>query len=304
MIWRPLIGLALLVIDSASASVRAEAGTLNVAPEWAKPVANCRKAESGKPHVWLFKQWHLDPSLDTHDRAKAKLLPQAANQTAIYRQLDQWVGAGSVPWVIAEGCAGELNAESKTRFNGWTVQDLKPESSKPHYDDEIVASVAEKIEAKYGEKVRVLCGDDNALTREHLLAFSDIRGTLGFLTRLTQYKDQPARAKTYLEGVIELYRLPADTTIAQALARLRNAMKDAAARLDVALEKRNRKVMEVIQAAGASGNIAVVYGGVHAAGLQKLMEDKGLGCTVLEPVGYQNDESALLERLKTLLKEL
>ena len=54
-------------------------------------------------------------------------------------------------------------------------KDLIVEAKKPHYDDEIVASVPEKLGAKYVNKIHIRCGDDDALIREHLLAFSDVR---------------------------------------------------------------------------------------------------------------------------------
>jgi hypothetical protein len=263
--------------------------------QFGKVSARCA-ASDGKPRVWIFKQWHANAALDTHDRAKGKDLPQAANQAAIFRQLDRWVSAGKIGTVVAEGCAGELTRESQTRFNGWNAHELESESGKSGYADEIVSSVPLKLEARYGGRVRTLCGDTDALIRENLLAFSDARGIVGFLTRLEQHKNDPVRAKTYLDGVIELYKLPADTSLQQSVVRLNTELRKAVARIHAAIDKRNESAMRAILDSGAQ-QIAVVYGGMHAAGLKALLEKRGAACEVVEPAGYQNDEGALLEQL-------
>jgi hypothetical protein len=274
-----------------------------------KAVSRCKSAPRGAAHVWIFKQWHVEPAVDTRDRAKAKSLPQAANQTAAFRQLDAWVRSGTLKHVVAEGCSGELTRDSKIRFNGWSVRDLEAEASKagpsgsPNSYDEIVASIPEKLEAKHGDRVKTLCGDDEALIKEHLRVFSDLRGTYGFLSRLLQYRDDPARAKTYVDGVIELYHLPRTTTPDRAIARLKTELKEAMNRLRSVLDRRNAKVVSVARASGAR-QVAVVFGGVHAPGLVKLLEAQGIGCTVVEPAGYNNDEAALLEQLEAAVAKL
>ena len=292
-----------LLILAIAAMPSSMASTITIQPAYGQAVAECKTPAAGSRHVWIFKQWHADPGIDTHDRAKAKALPQAPNQTAIFRQLDSWVGSGALKALVAEGCTGELNRSSKARFNGWSIHDLEAVSTQPHFDDEIVASIPEKLEAKYGGKLRTLCGDDDALIREHLMAFSDVRGTYGFLSRLLQLKNDPARARNYLDGVIELYKLPKTTTQEQAVSRLKTELHVAVERLKSALDKRNQKVVSVIQSL-PEDEVAVVYGGIHAPGLLRLLESKGLGCTVVEPAGYHNNEAALMEQLEKAVKDL
>jgi hypothetical protein len=287
-----------------SFAVAGSAG-LFASPELGSVVAQCKSISDTSrpgPHIWLMKQWHADPGIDTRDSVHAKDLPQAANQTAIYRQLDRWISNGLVKTVIAEGCAGELTRESKAKFNGWTVQDLEKGATKPGFD-EVVTLVPLKLEAKYGTRLRTLCGDEDGMIRAHLRAFSDVRGTYGFLSRLIQHKADPERAKTYLEGVIELYKLPPTTTSEQAIERLKKELREAMSRLNVALERRNDQLMATIQRAGKEP-VAVVYGGMHAAGLIKRLESAGVGCSVIEPAGYRNDEAALLEQLEAAISKL
>lgn len=275
------------------------------APELGRVIYHCKSplaAPLPEKHVWLLKQWHADPGVDTHDLKKAKKLPQAANQTAVYRQLDQWIGKQLLKTLIAEGCSGELTVESKLNFNGWTAESLQVEAGKIGFD-QLVAHVPLKLEAKYGAKLRTLCGDDDLLIREHLRAFSDVRGTYGFMSRLLQHKDDPERAKVYLEGVIELYKLPPKTNIRLALDRLRKELRDAMDRLHAALDRRNDRVVSTIKAVG-NGPVGVVYGGIHALGIIKRLETLGIGCSVIEPAGYRNDEAALMEQLETAISKL
>ena len=186
-------------------------------------------------------------SSDRHPRChSSKGSPQAANQTAIYRQLDQWIGAGVLQSVVAEGCSGELTRESKIKFNGWSLPELSVASKKMGFD-QIVASVPQKLEAKFGDRVHTLCGDDDALIREHLMALSDLRGNFMFLARLVQYQKDPVRAKNYLEGVIDLYKLPKDTTISQAIKRLGAELSQVQARVRRVIDQRNAKAFQVFK---------------------------------------------------------
>lgn len=265
-------------------------------------VAQCKAVPAGAQHVWIFKQWHADAGVDTHDRAKARAMPQVTNQIAIYRQLDEWIGAGALKTLVAEGCSGELTRASKLRINGWSVGELEAESKKPHYD-EIVTSIPEKLEAKYGEKLRTLCGDDDALIREQNLTSSDIRGTFGFLSRLMQFKNDPGRVRNYLDGVIELYKLPKTTTSGQAVIRLKTELRNAIGRFRAVIEKRNEQAVSVIRSSHES-QVAIVFGGAHAPGLMRALESKAIGCTVVEPEGYQNNEALLIEDLEQALKKM
>lgn len=275
--------------------------TLELNPELGKSIRACR-ASNSKKFIWIFKQWHLGPMVNTKENPKPGVLPQSRNQTSIYLQLEEWVKTKRLAELYAEGCEGEINSDSKFRVNGWDYESLKKISSETVYP-EVLSSVPLKIEAKYGTAIRTLCGDDNALVSENSLAFSDARGAIGFLSRLEQYQADPVRAKTYLEGAIQAFKMPASSTIDQAITRSRKELKAAVVRIQDGISKRNRHFVQLLKKS-EKAEAALVIGGIHADGLVKLLDDEGVGCAVVEPTGYQNDELDLLEKLKKAVEKI
>jgi hypothetical protein len=276
---------------------------LPVEPTLANTVSQCKAPNDPNAHyVWIFKQWHLAPSVNTKDSDQVKTYPQSKNQTAIYEQLDQWIRNKKIKEIYAEGCTGQILPDSSISFNGWKASDLHAVSNQASYA-EIVTSVPLKLEAKYGDSIRTVCGDDDALVKENSLAFSDARAAIGFLARLVQYRNDRARAKPYLDGVIQAYKMPAQTTLEQATARMKTEFKAAVERAKIAMQKRNRHLVEVIKHS-SEPNVVVVFGGMHAAGIVQLLEEAGLGCSVIEPAGYQSDEENLIAKLDSALKNL
>lgn len=297
------ISVALCALLLTSSEIWAD--DLSLSPQWGKAVSVCKgnsTLKSGSPRVWFFKQWHLAPSVNTTDVEKSKSLPQFANQTAIYEQLNSWIRSGKLKALVAEGCSGEMTTKTTSRFNGWDMQSLKPRADSENYNS-ILTSIPLKLEAKYGEKLHTLCGDDEDLIKKNALAFSDARGELGYLTRLEQYKNDPERAKLYLDGVIELYHMSANTTIPQAIARLNMELQKTVDQVEQWIQKRNEHLVDVILAAPHDSNLAVVFGGAHAPGVQALLEKRGMNCTIVEPAGYQDDETQLLQKLKDLIAQ-
>lgn len=287
-----------------------------VDPTLGEVVARCGPGAGKKPvsaptaervqEVWVFKQWHLAPQVDTRDLARARALPQAANQASIYRQLDAWIRAKSLTTVLAEGCAGELTRKSDLRFNGWGIDELAKASADPGYAADVVTHVPLKLEAKHGKALRTACADDLALMKENAMALSDARGIVGFMSRIEQHRNDPARVKTYLEGVTRLYHLPAGSSPDAALARLGMELRNAIGRARAAIDRRNEIAVDAALADPAS-RVALVFGGLHAEGIQALLEKKGVRCAIVEPVGYPsgasgNNEAALLARLEDLVR--
>jgi hypothetical protein len=270
-------------------------------------VSDSCDVKSPKKFVYFFKQWHLSPTVNTRASVSDSLkLPQHVNQTAIYKQIDQWIQRNDSIELIAEGCPAPraIDAKSPEKFNGWTVADLSERSSDPSYAD-IVTNVAYKIEAKWKTKVKTQCGDNAEAMKEILLAFSDSRGILGYSARLQQYQSDPEQSKIYLDGVIESFHLPKDTTIPQAQAELNRQLKGVVDRIEHWIDVRNEKLVDEIASSPETDPsiFAVVFGGVHAAGVKKLLEAKGIGCTILEPKGYKDDEATLVEQLKLLVDQ-
>ncbi len=240
--------------------------------------------------------------MNTKNADAARSYPQSKNQTAIYEQLDRWIGERKIKEIYAEGCTGVLNGQSSIGFNGWKIDDLKAASKSAGYP-EIVSSVPLKLEAKYGDALHTVCGDDESLVKENNLAFSDARAAIGFLSRLLQYRNDSVRRQPYLDGVIQAYKMDPATTTTQAIERMKTELKSAVARAKSAVEKRNQHLVDVI-ARSTEKNVAVVFGGMHAAGIVQRLKDAGFGCAVIEPVGYQADEEDLLTHLDSALKSL
>ncbi len=288
-----ITAFALIIVVLASGR-GALGGELAPDPRFARVVSSCKKSNSGHM-VYFFKQWHLPPGVNTKNVASSQFPPQALNLESIHRQLDSWVQKKGIQTVIAEGCSGALDEKSSFQMNGWTIKDLKDEAGKTSFPS-IPTSVPMKIEAKHGSQVNTLCGDRDDLVKEQLLAFSDARADLGYLGRITEHKDNPAKLKPYLDDVIEIFKLAAGATAPEAIRALKEDLKKTIDRIQGALEKRNLHLVERIEGLPPS-NLAVVYGGLHADGLRKILESRGLNCRIIEPKGYQNDEALLLKQL-------
>jgi hypothetical protein len=162
--------------------------------------------------------------------------------------------------------------------------------------------VVYKLEAKWKNQLKARCGDDQDAILKNSLAFSEARGTVGYTLRLEQFRNEPARAQGYLEDVVRLYHLAPNTTVDQAIQHLNLELKKSLDSVERWIDVRNGKLVDAI-ISDPSPVVAVVFGGVHAAGVQKLLERKGIGCTVLEPVGYRNDEAEMISTLHRLVNE-
>jgi hypothetical protein len=271
--------------------------------ELTQKVETCHVKHPSK-YVYFFKQWHLAPSKDTRTEIEQSLeAPQHDNQLAIFIQLDKWIREKQKMAIYAEGCAypNEINSHSEDKFNGWTVADLSTKANDSNYAD-IMTNIGYKIAARWKRNARVVCGDDSDAMRLGLRSFSDARGILGYLSRLEQYKLTPEKSKGYLDDVIELYHMSKETTADQAITRLNLELRKTVDSIEHSIAVRNERLVNAI-ADDDSRLVAVVFGGAHAAGVQKLLEKRGIGCSIVEPWGYQDDEAEMLEHLKRLIDE-
>jgi hypothetical protein len=292
---RALVGWVVLCVSPAFAS-----SPPSPAPKFGKIVATCANPKKGAKHVTFFKQWHAAPGVDTK-RATGPV-PQEQNLEAIYRQLDAWARSKQISEIVAEGCTGEIDSKSTYKVNGWTLPELALAKDQAEFP-KIVTSIPMKLKAVHKENVHIPCGDSEALLKEQLLAFSDARGDLGYLTRLSQYKSDLAKVKPYLDDVIGFLKLPKDANIPDAIEALKADLKKTIERIHTIIDQRNVRLVSVIEEVKASG-VAVVYGGMHAEGVKKLLEAKGISCNIIEPMGYQNDEAKLLDELESAVKKL
>jgi hypothetical protein len=270
---------------------------LEINPNLGKVVDQCSVKNSTK-HVWIFKQWHLSPGVDT---TKVKVVPQEENQTAIFEQLDQWIKDKGMHTIISEGCSGFIDEKFSQKFNGWNYASLEKISSTENFKN-IVTLVPLKLEAKYNKKIQVPCGDDENLIKEQSLAFSDARGSVGFLIRLKQFKEKPDQAKPYLENVIKLDHLPEKTSLDEGVKHLQEDLKKSVIKIKEGFEKRNAKFVATIKSQSDT-DMALVIGGIHGKALVSLLNEANIDCTVIEPKGYHSDDEKILADLDKALED-
>lgn len=251
--------------------------------------------------VFLVKQWHTAPGVNTvpkvtgRERDLLKGIPQAENQVAIYRILETWVGSGQLRTVLVEGCSQGISRSFESRFNGWNLRALERRSRQPDYAS-VITHAGLKLEAKFGQGVDTVCADSDELIKAHNLAFSDARGVTGFLSRLEGLNDEDPKAKPYVMSVIDIYRLPPSTSVAQAVAQLQTELKDVIGRIHRGFEERNKVMVRRITS-GPARPMALVVGGAHVPDLKARLEKEGVACTVIEPAGYRSEDDELLGRL-------
>jgi len=269
---------------------------------WGKITQSCQTVPSPK-HVWLFKQWHLGPKTNTFlDQDFAKL-PQEKNQTAIYLQIAKWIENKQMEYVFAEGCQdNELNEKSSLTINGWNISSLQKLKDSNNYS-QIVSSVPLKLEAKFTAAVKTLCGDDLALIEKNALAFSDARAGSGFLSRIGQFKKDDKSLTRYLDAAREAYKLPPNASKDAVVKHIVTKLKTAVASIQKYVEARNQILIKKVLAQKASDQV-IVFGGMHTPGLIKSLEDSKINCSVVTPVGYQDNETELLSSLKTAVGKL
>ncbi|MGE0763688.1 MAG: hypothetical protein AB7N80_10460 [Bdellovibrionales bacterium] len=273
----------------------AHADPAKLNPEWGSSIGSCNTKDS-KGKVWIFKQWHLGPQVKTIDLIAAQNLPQAPNQRALYSQLAEWIQSGQLRTVLAEGCEGVIDEKFTETYNGWNLQLLKAKSQEGGYD-QVITHIPLKLEAHFGARVDTLCGDSQKLVQKHSLLFSDMRGLIGFKTRLEQYKNDPEKVKPYLDSFIEINNLPVKTNVKQAIAKVRGKLKNKMTELKEIFGLRNQTFVQAIQKSGAL-EVALVVGGLHAADLKQRLQKALYDCEVVEPKGYNSEDEKLIELLE------
>mgnify|MGYP001087825580 CR=1 FL=1 len=236
-----------------------------------------------KKTVYIFKQWHLDPTENT--KFSKKQYEQSENQIAIYDQIKKWMDNNTVHTVLAEGCSGEIKKDFSKKFNGWTMQDLITKPKDQAYG-KILTHIPMKLKAYYADKIQAICVDDEKEIKEQLLDMSDIRGDTGFLTRIQELKDDPDHQKVYVNSAREILKLPKTKSTDDVISYLKKDIEEKLQRVQDGISKRNKAMVENIKKTLDEKEVFVV-GGLHAKELKSLLEDEKIGCEILEPKGYK-----------------
>lgn len=271
--------------------------TVGIANAGLRKVDSCQVPKSSKL-VAIIKQWHLPPTTAT--KGFKERYPQETNQSDIYNAVSNMIKKKKIQLLVAEGCEGEINGEFKTVFNGWDLNSLKNESQRRNFD-RILTNVAMKLEARHGDKILTLCGDNEKLIQEGNLRISNLRGWLGFWTRLTDSKNDPERQKLYGQAAADLLRLSHDTPADKLIEQIKEQMKSDLEAFQKSLNDRNDGFVKVVGEQPFQ-TAAVVIGGLHAEDLKKKLQAAGIGCDVLEPRGYQREEEDLVRQFQNALK--
>lgn len=244
--------------------------------------------------VTIIKQWHLSPGANTENIFKSKEMPQFQNQKDIYEKLADKTLKGPVT-VITEGCAGEVK---KTNHYGWSEEKLKAKISNADYPD-ILAFLPLKLTLKFPDKVVAVCADDDVLMKQNQIAFSDIRGFLGYYTRLKEFKGKDQKKfELYEKSLFEKEKEKIGKVDA-----VKYAQSKAVEKIEEAkglIERRNEKIMASIEAS-LSSSPYVIVGGLHAKGLSDKLKSKQIKFSIVTPSGYQEKDEKLFDELTALL---
>lgn len=272
-------------------------------PKLLKITDQCAKTEGAQAHVYVIKQWHLSPNANTKEHPNESIYPQQKNQTEIYEQLLEWSQKKEVGAFLAEGCEKEeIDFNFKPIFNGWSILDLKDKSSTKSYQ-QVLSHVILKLKAKQGNNVKTYCSDNLNEMKKSELLLSDARGDVGYLTRLTELKDQPEKVKIYLEGAIEVLKLSKSSSTQDAIHALGLDLKRSLKGFQESTHERNVTFANQAIKLKSDKPLVLVVGGMHAEDLKKVFEDKKINCTIFEPIHYQNSDEALNQSLQKLIEK-
>lgn len=227
--------------------------------------------------VTVYKYWHLGQDIDTTNILNAKKLQQYQNQRQVYVQVDRLLAQGKHPLIIAEGCEGEIDHNFTKSFNGWNYLELKARLKNPNYAD-ILTLVPLKLEVKYQDKIRTVCGDQGELIAETAGTFDRLGEELKALSAAKGEKNK-AEMKKHIEASLKLID-----------------------QIKALIGKRNQAFLKVILA-HLKEDPLVILGGGHLEGVTDLMyAQKKIAFKVVETPGYPQEDEHHLERLRQELK--
>ena len=262
-------------------------------------VDHCVKTQSDKV-IYFVKQWHLAPTVDTTKIESSTQLPQYKNQFEIFSAISKWVAEKKIDTAIAEGCEGEINSKFKEIFNGWNMDSLTKEVNGKNFDS-ILTHVLMKAEAKFPEKLKTLCGDDLSQIKYAQLALSDLRGDVGYWKRIVENEKNPVKLKIYLDGVIEMLKLPSTTDSKTALLALKKDVLSSFKKFTDANTERDAALVRAIKNTNSKNPLLIVYGGLHSEDLKNKFQNEKWNCEIYEPKSYENNEEKLLDEFKKII---
>jgi len=247
---------------------------------------------SREKELIIIKQWHIDSNINTADINQSIKFPQHINQKDIYLYLVDKINAGTINAIISEGCEGEITKDYKLAFNSWDLNKLK----NLNFDDleNTLTLVPLKLKAKFKDKIKVFCGDNETLIKEHQLALSDIRGYYGYYLRLNQYKNTNKKEyNVYLKSLENIEKQEIKNPIEYLVDKIKTSFEN----YNNILKERNSYFVSVIKNHKNKYNQALVIGGMHYDDLVEKLKQDNIKYTTYVPNGYD-------ENIEHLLKEI
>jgi hypothetical protein len=252
-----------------------------------------------RPKLTIIKQWHLSSNTTTTDIEQATHLPQFENQKEIYQYLKEKITKNNKQSLVVEGCEGEITQDFLLNFNGWDLQKLKAETHLPQYD-KIMTQIGIKLKAKFPD-ARILCGDSLDLIQKNGLAFSELRGHLGFLTKMINAKNlnQEEVFKKYSDEYLKLYPGESANVISDAKFNTEKYLKMVE---DLIALRNDVFVKKAIEELNNQREVVIVIGALHFKDLKEKLKKNKLAFFEYIPQSYDQNEDDLLSRFKTLIK--
>jgi epoxyqueuosine reductase len=247
---------------------------------------------SPQKEVLIVKQWHLSPGASTLNVEESQKLPQFANQFDLYQTLATKTAKGNMDVIISEGCEGEINEASNLDHYGWDFNKLKQKSDDSDYA-KILALPALKLKVKFPKLIAV-CGDNTELIEKNQLAFSDLKGYMGYYQRLVENRGKNERAfQSFKRSLEELLGKEVENPVAEAKVLTHKSLET----IENLIAKRNDSFIQQIKS-HPNKKIAVVIGGLHIKDLTKKLENQKIKYKIYTPEGYENQDESLLAMLK------
>lgn len=251
---------------------------------------------SSSAEVYLFKQWHLSPNVNTENLIASTRIPQYTNQKDIYKKILDLKNNKNLDLLISEGCEGIVDSKFTYDHAGWTYAKLEPYKNKKNYN-EIMALIPLKFKVQHPDHT-VLCGDDLKLMKLNNLAFSDLRAFSSYLFKLVQYEKEPKKFKLYRDSLLEGVK---HSEKIDAMEFARDKASKALSDTLRYIKLRNQSFVDIVKK-HKNKSISIVIGGLHVDDLKEKLIKLGIKVIVITPKGYPKHDTLLITQLKKILK--
>ncbi len=253
--------------------------------------------------IYLLKQWHLPPKVETTDIELSKKLSQFQNQKSLFEKVNFLIIENKIQSLLSEGCEKiEIDAKFKTRFNGWTYEKLEKLIADKAYSD-ILTLLPLKAEVLHKEKVKTVCVDDLDLIHQSELALSDVRAYVGYSSRLDEFKKMGDQV-SYDRYASSILSEAEKNQKLDALVVAKKKALDAITLFETINTKREQKLVKNILdlKLGPKDSAAFVIGGIHVDNLSVELKKNRIQVEIFTPEGYVENDKGLVEEIKRKLQ--